>query len=717
LIAAMVSRLFGLRTYGLSLKLGHLLGGTAVCALIMAAAPAMADVPRAAVREAEGVTFPDGLKAKLERAVGEIENEPQSDLEARRRGRAAEELAVAMLNTEGYYRPLVTSTVENSRAVLLIDPGPQFVIRDQKLVWTAGAPDARRPPSATVATVQASPEAGAPIIVEPEASGEETLDDWEVQVPPGMVEASGDVPFVRIGKAPSHPDIDIIARTEKAVALEDGMPARLEPVLAAEARGVVVLKNNGFAYASADPRLLEIEDVSLSRTTGQRATIDTPEADVVIDHQMRPEFHLNPGPLVRLRREISGEISTEPRDDGRIPTRTRKAFVERLIPWEDGDIYTPESIAEMERRLVDTGVYSTVDISLPRSNSAEIRDRTEVEVPVSVNLVDRRRDQIEARGTYATDDGFSAGVYRNRYNRSGRAETLTYGGHWGSIDSRLGAEYSLPHFRRVNRTLRLSAWLVNEDTDAYERQALTFGADFNQRWGPNSWFSYGLGIDAGRYVELRYDPLDQHAIKMDRNLALITLRTSAMLDRSDDLLDPTKGWRISGSLQPTIVAGEDNVYFLRGTAEASAYYPIGSARRTIMAGRMKLGSIVGGGELTVPSDRLFYAGGGGSVRGYSYQSINPRLPDNTPRGGVSLFETSLEVRQNIGQSWQAVGFVDGGATGPDEAPNLGNMRYAAGLGVRYKLPFGPVRADVAFPLNKREGDSSFQLYISIGQSF
>ena len=688
-----------------------------MCALIAATAPALADVPRAAIRPAEGVTFPDDLQEKLERAVGTIERAPESDLEARRRGRSAEDLAVAMLNTEGFYRPSVTPTVEDTRAVLLVDPGPQFVIRDQKLVWTAGAPPRNAPPAATVAPIQASGEAGSPPRVDADQTSIDTEDDWEVRIPPGMAEASGDVPFIRIGTAPVHPDIDIVAKTRDAVALEDGMPARLEPVLAAEARGVVVLKNNGFAYASADPRLLEIEDVPLSRTTGQRATLDTPEADVVMDHQMRPEFHLNPGPLVRLERAIRGEVGLPAREDGRLPTRTRKEYVERLIPWEDGEIYTPEAIAEMERRLVDTGVYSTVDISLPRANAPDIRDKAEVTVPIAVNLVDRRRDQVEARATYATDDGISAGVYRNRYNRRGRAETLTYGGHWGSIDSRLGAEYSLPHFRRVNRTLRLSGWLVNEDTDAYERQALTVAADFHQRWGPNSWFSYGLGIDAGRYVELRYDPVDQHAIEMDRNLALVTLRTSAMLDRSDNLLDPTEGWRVSGSFQPTIVAGEDNVYFLRTQAEGSAYYPIGEARRTILAGRVKLGSIVGGGELTVPSDRLFYAGGGGSVRGYSYQSINPRLPDNTPRGGVSLFETSLEVRQNIGETWQAVAFVDGGATGPDEAPNLGNMRYGAGVGVRYKLPFGPVRADVAFPLNKREGDSDFQLYISIGQSF
>ena len=105
------------------------------------------------------------------------------------------------------------------------------------------------------------------------------------------------------------------------------------------------------------------------------------------------------------------------------------------------------------------------------------------------------------------------------------------------------------------------------------------------------------------------------------------------------------------------------------------------------------------------------------MRGYSYQGVGPRLTDNTPRGGLSLFETSIEVRRDIGENFGAVVFVDGGAVGFEETPNLSNMRYGAGFGVRYRLPFGPIRADVAFPLDKREGDSDFQLYISIGQAF
>ena len=133
--------------------------------------------------------------------------------------------------------------------------------------------------------------------------------------------------------------------------------------------------------------------------------------------------------------------------------------------------------------------------------------------------------------------------------------------------------------------------------------------------------------------------------------------------------------------------------------------------------RDSIGSILGGEELTVPADRLFYSGGGGSVRGYEYQGVGPRLPDNTPRGGLSLFETAIEVRRDIGESFQAVAFVDAGSVGFQETPNFSNMRYGAGLGVRYKLPFGPIRADIAFPLDAREDDAAFQLYISIGQAF
>jgi len=465
------------------------------------------------------------------------------------------------------------------------------------------------------------------------------------------------------------------------IGLKPGDPGRAADILDAEGRIVANLTREGYADAKAEPRR------------------------VVVDHAaftVQPNFNIASGALVRL--------------DGvlvRTQGPTNPDWVANLAPWKAGDRYDPEDVAELERRLLDTGVYDGVNVSLASLDQVTPEGLR----PVVVGLSDRPRSLLEAGATYSTAEGVGVDVFQTRYNRFGRAATLKYGGRYASIDSRLGAEASFPHWGKAGRTLKLSGYLINEQTDAYDRSAVSVNADLSQRIGKTSFFTYGLGVDAGQYTENRFDPITQAPITFDRDLAIVTGRAIAFMDRSNDPLDPTRGYRLYVSAQPTAVAGEDTVLFLKTEGQATAYLPLQDGARTVLAGRARIGSIVGGEELTVPSDRLFYSGGGGSVRGYSYQSINPRLPDNTPRGGLSLFETSIEVRHDIGQKFQAVGFVDAGAIGFQETPNLTNMRYGAGVGVRYKLPFGPVRADIAVPLNKREGDSAFQLYISIGQAF
>lgn len=559
------------------------------------------------------------LKRELERAVGDVDGAPDSRFEARRRVRAAQVSAEALLRSEGYYQATLQGDVEGEErpvAVLTVTPGRRFLLNQPTVHWTAPAPDA---------------ETGQAVVAE--------------------------------------------------MALEPGQPGRAADVLAAEGRLIAGLTRRGYADAKAEPRR------------------------VVVDHagfSVEPAFNIASGGLVRLN---GVQLRT------RGPTRAE--WVEGLAPWAEGDRYDPEDVAELERRLLDTGVFDGVGVALSSLDDV----RPDGLRPVVVTLADRPVSLLEAGATYSTAEGTGLDVFRTRYNRFGRADTLRYGARFASIDSRIGGEWSLPHWRRPGRTLRLASYLVNEQTDAYDRNAITAAADLSQRWSKTSWFSYGVGVDAGQYTEYRFDPDTQAPITFDRDLAIVTLRGSAYMDRSNDPLDPTTGYRLTLSAQPTAVAGEDTVLFMRTEGQASAYLPLQKGAKTVLAGRARIGSIIGGQELTVPSDRLFYSGGGGSVRGYSYQSINPRLPNNRPRGGLSLFESSVEVRRDVGEKFQAVGFIDAGAVGFQGIPNLNNMRYGAGVGVRYKLPFGPVRADVAFPLNKREGDSGFQLYISIGQAF
>jgi translocation and assembly module TamA len=527
-------------------------------------------------------------------------------------------------------------------------------------------------------------------VLEDVVEGEETP-IAVVQVTPGrrfMLAEAG------LNWALPPPDPDSGAAAREDMALTPGDPGRAVEVIAAEGRIVAGLSRRGYADARANPRR------------------------VVVDHAaftLQPTYNIASGPLVRL----DGVLL-----DTRGPTNPR--WVAGLAPWREGEVYDPEDVAELERRLLETGVYDGVGVALaPAERTTEAGNR-----PVIVTLTDRPRWIQEAGVTLSTaratvsagratsTSGGSAieGLW-TYHNRFGRADTLAFQARLADIDSRLGVDLKLPHWRRPGQTLTTGAAIVNEDTDAYRRFAGVLYADVRQRLGKSSWYSYGLGLDVGQYDENRFDPVTQAPLDITRNLALLTARGSVYMDRSDDPLDPRSGFRLTANAQPTAVTGDDSLLFLRADAQATGYLPLQEGGRTVLAGRVRLGSIVGGEELTIPSDRLFYSGGGGSVRGFEYQGVGPRLPDGTPRGGLSLFETSMEVRRDIGRSFGAVAFVDAGAIGFQETPNFNNLRYAAGVGVRYKLPFGPVRADIAFPLDRREGDADFQIYISIGQAF
>lgn len=477
------------------------------------------------------------------------------------------------------------------------------------------------------------------------------------------------------------PDPVIATAVSAEMGLTVGAPGRAVDVIAAEGRIVAGLTRRGYADAATQPRR------------------------VVVDHAaftVQPTYKIVSGLLVRLDGvKLDTDGSTNPN------------WVAGLAPWKEGDRFEPEKVAELERRLLDTGVYDGVGVALAPANQTNADGNR----PVIVTLNDRPRRILEAGASFSTAEGSGVDAIWTWYNHFNRADTLKYQARIANIDSRLGIDLSLPHWRRPGQTLKLSTALVNEDTDAYRRTALTAAADLQQRIGRTSYYSYGVALDAGQYAENRFDPVTQLPVGLDRDLVILTGRANAYLDESNDPLNPTKGYRLTLNVQPTAVAGEDTVLFLRTEAQGTIYVPVEKTGKTILAGRVRIGSILGGQELTVPADRLFYSGGGGSVRGYEYQGVNPRLPDNTPRGGLSLFETSFEVRRDIGESWQVVGFVDAGAIGFQETPNLSNMRYAAGIGGRFKLPFGPVRADLAFPLAPREGDSGFQVYISIGQAF
>jgi translocation and assembly module TamA len=136
----------------------------------------------------------------------------------------------------------------------------------------------------------------------------------------------------------------------------------------------------------------------------------------------------------------------------------------------------------------------------------------------------------------------------------------------------------------------------------------------------------------------------------------------------------------------------------------------------VIAGRARVGSIMGIARDDLPPSRRYYSGGGGSVRGFGYQELGPRSPDGKPVGGRSFNEFAIEARYRFG-NYGIVPFIDAGQVYEGIYPTGKNIRFGAGIGGRLYTNFGPIRVDVATPINRKPGESKVSLYISIGQAF
>ena len=234
-----------------------------------------------------------------------------------------------------------------------------------------------------------------------------------------------------------------------------------------------------------------------------------------------------------------------------------------------------------------------------------------------------------------------------------------------------------------------------------------------RRYGANSYVTVGTSLDVSKTDEKDARSLSS----LGRELVTAAVFGAVSLDRSNAPLDPTQGWRVAGRFAPTYIVGDESLPYLEVSTQGTAYLPLDEQARTVIAGRLRIGSLVGGKLPEVPASRRFYAGGGGSVRGYAYQAVGPRLADDTPQGGRSLLEGSLEARRQRTDRWGVVAVVDAGSIGEDQIPSGDNLSVGVGVGVRYDLGFGPIRADIAFPLDSDKRDSGVQVYLSIGQAF
>ena len=479
------------------------------------------------------------------------------------------------------------------------------------------------------------------------------------------------------------------------------------PGLAAAGAEAARLRD-AFAVKPGDPVIAAdviAGGLALTQRLGEEgfATAKIGEQEIEVNHQTHLAsltLPVNPGPVARF-----GAIHVS----GKPPFGAHHVGI--IARFKPGDLFQRSKLDDLRRALIATTLVAGVDIRVVPVQGGRVAD-------IDVHLEPAPSHTIAGDLGYGTGQGFSAEVDwtdRNFFNPEG---ALTLRAIGGTKEQLLGAQFRRSNFLQRDQTLNVQLSVAHQVFAAYKAKTVDLAANIerlsNFIWQKKWTWSYG-----GEWLATRERGVFSSAgVKDTRGFLIAAIPLQLGYDGSDNLLNPTRGFRLSARVSPEFSQHGTHFTYAREQLDASVYRPVSDS--IVLAGRIRLGAIPGANVFEIAPSRRFYSGGGGSVRGYGYQQLGPKDQDGDPIGGRGLAEFSLESRirlKQFGGNLGVVPFFDGGSLTSKALPDFKNWRYAAGLGVRYYSSFGPIRVDLGVPLNRQKGDGPFAVSVSLGQAF
>ncbi|MBS0185482.1 MAG: BamA/TamA family outer membrane protein [Proteobacteria bacterium] len=379
------------------------------------------------------------------------------------------------------------------------------------------------------------------------------------------------------------------------------------------------------------------------------------------------------------------------------------SYIQDEVLWTQGEVFDAQKIDLLRTNLLQSNLFTSVDVIPAKELNAS------GELPVLIRVIENKRYYIGAGLHYASSEGASLKAFWGNRNVLGDGDNLDISGQTGRIKSIIEPTYTLPHFLRADQTLVASMMGGSERPEAYHKRGLSGLLQLKRKINESWQASLGGEYSTSR-IKKEGQGHDYHLPSLPFNINYSSINS---------LLNPTSGIKADWSLIPfpKILGGTSN--FARIFLRQLLHQPLDSEDSAIFSTYLNLGFMPNGTRNSVPPDKLFYAGGGGSVRGYGYQLAGPLDQDKNPLGGTSAFESGIELLTKITADLGVVSFLDVGTVYNKPAPTFSNpLFWGVGGGIRYYTPIGPIRFDIAFPLRRRSGvDSPFQIYAGIGQSF
>ncbi len=423
---------------------------------------------------------------------------------------------------------------------------------------------------------------------------------------------------------------------------------------------------------------------------------------IAADHRNRTlnaDIRLAPGPLVHL-----GELVQT------TPSAVRADRVQRIAGLPTGEVYSPDKVEAAANRLRRTGAFASVAVTeADRLGPGDTMD-------IGLALADEAPRRFGFGAELESLEGVALSGFWLHRNVFGGAERLRLESAISGIDGTLDG-------MDVTADARLDIPAAfGTDNDAF----VFLEGDYLDEPG---YLLYGGGGGAG--VQRYFTPELEGSAALayhyeiteddlgERRYSFLSLPSNLTWDRRDDRLDPTSGSYVFAEAQPFYEFNRETLG-ARATIDARAYRGFADGR-LVLAGRAQAGYVAAPSASDVPSDFLFFSGGGGTVRGFPYQSMGVDLGGGDTIGGRAFLGASAEIRYKVTDTIGLVGFADAAQIGAESFLDGSDWQIGAGAGLRYYTGLGPIRLDVAVPVSGPGAslDSIWdaQFYIGIGQAF
>ncbi len=376
--------------------------------------------------------------------------------------------------------------------------------------------------------------------------------------------------------------------------------------------------------------------------------------------------------------------------------------INKYIIWKEGQLYNPADIEKTQQHLEKTGLFSSVIIT---ESSDDLQNNN---LPLTINVQESKHHSIGAGVAYATSFGPGIKASWENKNLRGSGDRLTFRTEVWEKYQKVLLSLTKPHFHDCDQDF---IWIAEYDklrNIAFDSRSYNLSAILQKR----------LSRRTETMAGLRAEWLHSRNFEGSQYFHIVKIPLQLKWSNANNLLDPTKGQTYNVKITPATNFYKNSFFYAMHTSTLSGYHSVFNNHLTFAA-KIVFGNIMGAARNTIPPPDRFYGGSENVLRGFRAYTVSPLHNKKTPIGGRSMLAASLEARFRTAGDLGYVLFYDAGNVYTKNIPELRLHQYhSVGIGLRYATPIGPLRFDVAVPLNpRRHIDPHFQIYFSIGQSF